>query len=104
MAQERSNLRTVRIFLPQQREGINPSQGRRVQSRSRLERLSAQLGSLDPTAVLSRGYALVLRGSDSGAVTTASALKPEDRLTLQFAADRAKVRVETTEAGGPRDA
>jgi len=71
-----------------------------TRSRARLERLSAQLGSLDPTAVLSRGYAMVLRADGSSVVTTATALQPDDRLTLQFATDRAGVRVESVTPGG----
>jgi len=104
MATERRLTDAGRRAADLDRRRVPALRNRLAQSRARLERLSAQLGSLDPTAVLSRGYALVLRGSDSGAVTTASALKPEDRLTLQFATDRARVRVETTETGGPQDA
>ncbi|MDZ4805959.1 MAG: exodeoxyribonuclease VII large subunit [Candidatus Eisenbacteria bacterium] len=74
-----------------------------TRSRARLDRLSAQLGSLDSTAVLSRGYALVLRADGSSVVTTAGDLRPEDRLMLQFALDRAAVRVESTIPGGPGD-
>jgi exodeoxyribonuclease VII large subunit len=79
------------------RRRVPALRNRLAQSRARLERLSGQLGSLDPTAVLSRGYALVLREAGDRVVTNAAELNREDRLTLQFAADRAHVRVETTE-------
>ncbi|TPW12045.1 MAG: hypothetical protein FD129_1537, partial [bacterium] len=72
-------------------------------SRARLDRLSAQLGSLDPTAVLSRGYAMVLRADESSVVSAAAQLRPDDRLTLQFAVDRAGVRVESVGPGEPGD-
>ena len=74
-----------------------------ARSRARLDRLSAQLGSLDPTAVLSRGYAMVLRADESSVVSAAAQLRPDDRLTLQFAVDRAGVRVESVGPGEPGD-
>jgi exodeoxyribonuclease VII large subunit len=69
--------------------------------RAALGALAGKLESLDPTAILSRGYALVQRTDDGRVVTRAAGLKAGERLTLRFAADRAGVRVEDTESTPP---
>lgn len=66
--------------------------------RSHGERLAAQLGSLDPTAVLSRGYALVMREDGRHVVKTAAELQPGDRVRIRFAADAARARIEAAES------
>jgi len=69
--------------------------------RARVERAQQALVHLDPTAVLGRGYALVL---DQGGhvITDAGQLRSGDRLDLRLARGRAAVRVEEArpDAGG----
>jgi exodeoxyribonuclease VII large subunit len=54
------------------------------ESRARLEGMAARLESVSPMAVLQRGYALVT-DSAGHPLTSAAAVKPGARLTLQFA-------------------
>ena len=54
------------------------------QRRTRLDGLAAQLESLSPMQVLSRGYALVLR-ADATPLTSAASVTPGERLRLRFA-------------------
>ena len=74
-----------------------------VQARAlRLHPLAARLVSLDPLAVLRRGYAIAL--DDSGkAVTQANALELGASLRLVLAAGAAGVRVESVDAAGRAD-
>jgi exodeoxyribonuclease VII large subunit len=48
----------------------------------RLERLSAQLGDLDPRAVLRRGYSLTFRLPDEQLVRSARQVQPPDRIKI----------------------
>jgi exodeoxyribonuclease VII large subunit len=59
------------------------------------------LKALDPTAVLTRGYALVRAGRDGRIVHAAAELTPGEEATLQFSADRAYARVEGIESDPP---
>jgi exodeoxyribonuclease VII large subunit len=67
--------------------------------RLRLQPLAARLNTLDPGAVLSRGYAIALdpRGR---AVTSAQALTAGDRLRLVLAEGSAGVQVESIDPKG----
>jgi exodeoxyribonuclease VII large subunit len=80
-----------------ERSLIPAVRNRLARSRSRLENLSGRLAGLDPTSVLSRGYAMVIRSDGSRVVTAARELHPDDRLLLKFSADQARVTVEAVE-------
>jgi exodeoxyribonuclease VII large subunit len=74
-----------------------------VQARAlRLHPLAARLVSLDPLAVLRRGYAIALDESGK-AVTQANALELGASLRLVLAAGAAGVRVESVDAAGRAD-
>lgn len=53
--------------------------------RERLRSLDMQLGALDPTAILSRGYAVVRRGPDGPLVTGVADVSPGDLLRIDLA-------------------
>ncbi|PKP96222.1 MAG: exodeoxyribonuclease VII large subunit, partial [Alphaproteobacteria bacterium HGW-Alphaproteobacteria-13] len=60
--------------------------------RARLEGLGRLLASLDPRALLSRGYAMV-RGEGGAMVTTAASARSAGHLRLQFADGEVPVAV-----------
>ena len=70
---------------------------RRLQDtrQARLEAARASLSHLDPTQVLSRGYAIA-RGLDGAVVRDATTLKQGEKLNVTFAVGSAGVRVEDT--------
>ena len=61
-----------------------PVRGGIREARARLEGTAARLESVSPLAVLARGYALVTDPAGHN-LTSAGAVKPGARLTLQFA-------------------
>ena len=65
--------------------------------RERLGHLAGRLESVNPLAVLRRGYSIVYRVSDGRIVTDASALEKGHQVRLDFAAGRAVCRVEEVE-------
>ncbi len=65
--------------------------------RERLGHLAGRLDSVNPLAVLRRGYSIVYRVSDGRIVTDASALEKGHQVRLDFAAGRAVCRVEEVE-------
>jgi exodeoxyribonuclease VII large subunit len=67
------------------------------QSKQGLDALAAQLDSLSPLAVLSRGYSLTHRLSDARLIRDAADLSPGDLLQTRFAQGRAVSRVERLE-------
>jgi len=68
--------------------------------RLRLQPLAARLSTLDPGAVLKRGYAIAL-DARGRAVTSAHALVAGDRLNLLLAEGSADVQVESIDPKGP---
>ncbi len=60
--------------------------------RARLGRLAAPLPALGPTAVLTRGYAIVRFGADGPVVRSATAVAPGAALTIQVSDGRIAVR------------
>ncbi len=62
--------------------------------RERLGHLAGRLESVNPLAVLRRGYSIVYRVSDGSIVTDAAALRRGNQVRLDFAAGRAVCRVE----------
>ncbi|MCC6126753.1 MAG: exodeoxyribonuclease VII large subunit [Pirellulales bacterium] len=66
-------------------------------SRRHLDKLSAQLDSLGPLAVLKRGYSITLRAADGRAVRSSAELQPGEEIVTRFAAGRAASRVEKIE-------
>lgn len=66
-------------------------------ARAQHQRLQAQLRSLDPRAVLRRGYSLVQAGPGTAAITSAEDLQPGQRLQLTLAEGRAIVTVEAVQ-------
>jgi exodeoxyribonuclease VII large subunit len=69
---------------------------------TRLAALQGRLESLDPLAVLQRGYAMAL-ASDGKVVTDAARLAVGDSLTLRFARGAADVRVQGLPTGNSTD-
>jgi exodeoxyribonuclease VII large subunit len=67
------------------------------QSKQGLDALAAQIDSLSPLAVLSRGYSLTHRLSDARLIRDAADLSPGDLLQTRFAQGRAISRVERLE-------
>jgi len=65
--------------------------------RERLGHLAGRLDSVNPLAVLRRGYSIVYRVSDGSIVTDASSLGKGHRVRLDFAAGRALCQVEEVE-------
>lgn len=59
----------------------------------RCQLLQQQLGDLDPTTILKRGYSLA-RQDDGKLVRSVHAVKPQDRLQIQFADGNVRVNVE----------
>jgi len=66
-------------------------------AKTRAESLDARLESLNPLAVLGRGYSLTRRASDGRVVRDAAELSPGDALATRFARGEALSRVERTE-------
>ncbi len=62
--------------------------------KERLGHLAGRLGSVDPLAVLRRGYSIVYRESDGSIVKDASSLREGYRVRVNFAAGQAVCRVE----------
>jgi len=95
-----------RLRLARARGDLVRTQARLVRgagavTRTRRERVESQLRalrSLDPTAVLDRGFCVVLR--DGKPVLAASGLATGQAVTLQFREDRAGARVLDSEIGG----
>lgn len=73
---------------------------RHEQSAGRLERLSAQLDSLSPLAVLARGYSITERVADGGLIRDADSLQVGDLVRTRFAKGSATGRVESIESEG----
>ena len=69
---------------------------------TRLAVLEGRLESLDPLAVLKRGYAMAL-APDGKVVTDAARLAVGDSLTLRFARGAADVRVQALPTGNSTD-
>ncbi|MEM8639628.1 MAG: exodeoxyribonuclease VII large subunit [Cyanobacteria bacterium P01_G01_bin.54] len=67
------------------------------QARARHQRLQAQLHSLDPRAVLRRGYSLVQAAPGSPAITHAQQLQPGQTLQLTLAEGGAIVTVQSVQ-------
>jgi exodeoxyribonuclease VII large subunit len=73
---------------------LNLSVGRHLtHKRQSLERVVAELGALNPLAVLGRGYALVQTG-EGRVIPAAAELKVGDRVSLRFADGTARVTVD----------
>jgi len=68
------------------------------QTRGDVTRLSEQLQSLDPNAVLKRGYSVTIRMADGHMVTRSSDLQERDKLRIQFAQGAVQSVVEDIEA------
>jgi exodeoxyribonuclease VII large subunit len=66
-------------------------------SRRHLDKLSAQLDSLSPLAVLKRGYSITQRASDGRVVRSSAELQPGDEIRTRFAQGSASSRVEEIE-------
>ena len=63
-------------------------------ARNRLEQQAAQLESLSPLGVLSRGYSLTQRAADGRVVRDAAELRPGDEIVTRFGKGKATSRVE----------
>jgi exodeoxyribonuclease VII large subunit len=70
---------------------------RTQQWRSNLDSLSARLESLNPLAVLKRGYSITGRVSDGRTIHSATDLRPGEEIFTQFAHGRSTSRVEKVE-------
>jgi exodeoxyribonuclease VII large subunit len=66
-----------------------------------LRHLAAQLASLNPGAVLERGYSITT-GADGTVVRDAGRLKPDDEVRLTLARGWARARVKSTGGGDPQ--
>lgn len=89
-AQRLTRLQTD-LFLLKRR--LNLSGQRQLQRQAaHLERLSTGLSALNPTAVLSRGYAIALN-AESQAIRDSRQITPNETLTLRFAKGGSKVVV-----------
>ena len=76
-------------------KGLSLATSRRLTfKRQSLERVTAQLGALNPLGVLSRGYALV-QTEEGRVIPAGSALSVGDRVSLRFADGTARAVVET---------
>ena len=76
-------------------KGLSLATSRRLTfKRQSLERVTAQLGALNPLGVLSRGYALV-QTEEGRVIPAVSALSVGDRVSLRFADGTARAVVET---------
>lgn len=62
-----------------------------------LERTIAQLDALSPLRVLSRGYSVVFEADSERVVGSVKAVRPGQRVQIQFADGRAKARIESGE-------
>ena len=71
--------------------------------RQRTQEAGRVLAALDPTAVLGRGYCLARDPATGRVLTGAKGLASGAPLVVQFRLDRAHARVESVEAGGPRE-
>lgn len=67
-------------------------------AQAELRRLAAQLASLNPGAVLERGYSIA-RTADGSVVRNAARLKPAEELHLTFAQGSARARVSSADGG-----
>jgi exodeoxyribonuclease VII large subunit len=63
-------------------------------ARRQLETFSARLDSLNPLAVLNRGYSITERTSDGRLIRSATELQPGEEIRTRFAQGRAISRVE----------
>ncbi|MDP2751346.1 MAG: exodeoxyribonuclease VII large subunit [Rhodocyclaceae bacterium] len=87
-AQRLARTRTDLLLL---RQRLILSGQRHLQRQTaRLERLSTGLSALNPTAVLSRGYAIALN-AESQAIRDSRQITPNETLTLRFAKGSSKV-------------
>jgi exodeoxyribonuclease VII large subunit len=80
--------------------------GRQKLAEARLARFAAQLESLSPLGVLSRGYSLTTRESDGSLVRAAGEVTVGEQLRTRLAEGEVTSRVETIEArfpGAPRE-
>ena len=68
--------------------------------RQELARLAGALASLNPKAVLERGYALVQDAESGAVIARAADIAPGRRLALEFADGRVPARAEGGDAGG----
>ncbi|MBN2476495.1 MAG: exodeoxyribonuclease VII large subunit [Pirellulales bacterium] len=74
--------------------GSRAVRGRARHARQQADRLAAQLESLSPLGVLSRGYSLTQRTTDGRLVRNAADLALGEQITSQFACGEAVSRVE----------
>ena len=74
--------------------------GRLQRARHRLESLAAQLESLSPLAVLSRGYSITRRVGDGHVIRQAGELAPGDEIATRFGQGHATSRVVRVEEDG----
>jgi exodeoxyribonuclease VII large subunit len=90
--------------LDEWNERLNRAMAQRLETaQRRLEALAAQLDTLSPLNVLSRGYSLTLKEADYAVVRSASQVQPGDRLVTRVGVGRIVSRVEET-AGGDETA
>jgi exodeoxyribonuclease VII large subunit len=66
-------------------------------ARHRADTLAGRLESLNPLAVLGRGYSLTQRTADGQIIRAAAELAPGEQITTRFARGSSTSRVETTE-------
>ncbi len=93
----RDQVRDRRHRLALLSRGLQVSQERRLAAvRARLETLAAQLVALDPTAILQRGYAMVLDHQQQ-VVTDASRVEAGQALTVRLAKGLLDVRVQAAQ-------
>jgi len=93
----RVRLGRVRSRLTSHGTLLGPSMERRLERpRAQLAALSGRLESLSPTAILERGYAIVLT-ADGSAVRSAAQVAPGDTLGVRLGRGRLGVRVERSE-------
>ncbi len=98
----RPRLQELRHRLNALAQRVEPA-GQRllVERRRRFERLEEALAALDPTRVLSRGYAIALAGGQ--AVLDADQVRPGEELELRLHRGRLHVRVERAETDRPEE-
>ncbi|MGB7876186.1 MAG: exodeoxyribonuclease VII large subunit, partial [Anaerolineales bacterium] len=65
------------------RRGLSALRHRLVLDKSRLRGFERRLESLNPLAVLGRGYAVVTRQADGKVVSQASQAKPDDEIQVR---------------------
>jgi exodeoxyribonuclease VII large subunit len=97
LAREKSRILTLRDRL------LRAEARHRLVRTDRVRGLERALAALDPTSVLARGYCLAWDAASGSMLTVAAGLGSDQRIVVQFHADRAVARVEKVEIGGPLD-